>query len=95
VKNAESCLEGSVSRVVPVVLCLVCRWLPICGAKVLHNGFLEKVVANGREICKATPRGLEFRERQRKVLDLLNEDALAGKAWKCLRQPNVRAVQMF
>jgi len=42
-------------------------------SSLLHNGLLEKFVANGRDIYKATPRGLEFRERQRKVLDFLNE----------------------
>jgi predicted transcriptional regulator len=39
-----------------------------------HTGLLEKSAYNGRDIYKATQKGLEFMERQQQVMDLLNED---------------------
>jgi len=43
-----------------------------------QRGFLEKIPDGRRQIYKATPRGQEFMERQRQVIDLLNED-VTGK----------------
>ena len=39
-----------------------------------QTSLLEKSPYNGREIYKATPKGLEFMERQQQIMDLLNED---------------------
>ena len=39
-----------------------------------HACLLEKFSHNGRDIYKATPKGLEFMERQQQIMDLLNED---------------------
>jgi predicted transcriptional regulator len=38
------------------------------------TGLLEETAINGRVIFKATPKGLEFMERQHQVIDMLNED---------------------
>ncbi len=40
-----------------------------------ENNLLEKFNCNGREIYRATPKGMEFIKRQQGIVDLLNEDA--------------------
>jgi predicted transcriptional regulator len=44
-------------------------------ALLLHHGFLEKNVHNGRVVYKATAKGMAFMERQRQIIDLLDEDS--------------------
>ena len=43
-------------------------------ALLLQTSLLEKSVYNGREIYKATLKGMEFMERQCQIINLLNED---------------------
>ncbi|HMK95797.1 MAG TPA: winged helix-turn-helix domain-containing protein [Candidatus Limnocylindrales bacterium] len=43
-------------------------------ALLLRKSLLEKSPLNKREIYKATPKGLEFMERQLQIIDLINED---------------------
>jgi predicted transcriptional regulator len=38
------------------------------------NNLLEKFAYDGREIYKATPKGIEFMERQQQIIDLINEE---------------------
>ena len=40
-----------------------------------NTGLLEKIAKNGKSVFQATPKGLEFMERQQQVIDLLNDDA--------------------
>jgi predicted transcriptional regulator len=39
-----------------------------------QTSLLEKSGCNGRVIYKATPKGLEFMEKQQEIIDLVNED---------------------
>jgi predicted transcriptional regulator len=39
-----------------------------------HHNLLEKSAYDGREIYKATPKGIEFMERQQQIIDLINEE---------------------
>jgi predicted transcriptional regulator len=39
-----------------------------------RHSLLKKSAYNGREIYKATPKGVEFMERQQQVIDLINEE---------------------
>jgi predicted transcriptional regulator len=39
-----------------------------------HTCLLEKFAYNGRDIYKATPKGLEFMERQLQIMELFDED---------------------
>jgi len=38
-------------------------------------GLLEKIANNGRVVFHATPKGLEFVERQQRAIDLLRDDS--------------------
>ena len=38
-------------------------------------GLLKKLANNGRVVFQATPKGLEFMERQQRVIDLLSDDS--------------------
>jgi predicted transcriptional regulator len=40
-----------------------------------HHSLLKKSAYDGREIYKATPKGVEFMERQQRIIDLISEDA--------------------
>jgi predicted transcriptional regulator len=40
-----------------------------------RHSLLKKSAHDGREIYKATPKGVEFMERQQQIIDLINEDA--------------------
>ena len=39
-----------------------------------NHRLLEKSAYEGKEIYKATPKGLEFMERQLQIIDLINEE---------------------
>jgi predicted transcriptional regulator len=39
-----------------------------------HHSLLEKSAYAGREIYKATPKGIAFMERQQQIIDLINEE---------------------
>jgi predicted transcriptional regulator len=39
-----------------------------------QTSLLEKSSCNGTIIYKATPKGLEFMEKQQQIIDLINED---------------------
>ena len=39
-----------------------------------RHSLLEKSAYDGREVYKATPRGVEFMERQQQIIDLINEE---------------------
>jgi predicted transcriptional regulator len=39
-----------------------------------HHSLLEKSANDGREIYKATAKGVEFMERQQQIIDLINEE---------------------
>ena len=38
-----------------------------------HHSFLKKSAAEGREIYKATPKGIAFMEKQQQLIDIINE----------------------
>jgi len=38
-----------------------------------HNNLLEKFARDGKEIYKATPKGIEFIERQQQMVDIINK----------------------
>jgi predicted transcriptional regulator len=40
-----------------------------------NTGLLEKNAYNGRVVFQATPKGIEFIERQQRVIDLLSDDS--------------------
>jgi predicted transcriptional regulator len=39
-----------------------------------HHSLLKKSAYDGKEIYKATPKGVEFMERQQQIIDLINEE---------------------
>ncbi len=43
--------------------------------QLIQTNLLEKTANNGKEIYKATQKGLEFMEKQQEIISLLNEDA--------------------
>ncbi len=42
--------------------------------QLIQTNLLEKTANNGKEIYKATQKGLEFMEKQQQIISLLNED---------------------
>jgi predicted transcriptional regulator len=43
-------------------------------ALLAHHSLLKKSAYDGKEIYKATPKGVEFMERQQQIIDLINEE---------------------
>ena len=58
-----------------------------------NTGLLEKFAHNGRVVYQATPKGLEFMERQRQVMDLLNEAVHVYRNSVKISSPNCNALQ--
>jgi predicted transcriptional regulator len=48
-----------------------------------NTDLLEKIAINGKVIYHVTPKGLEFIERQQRVIDLIKEDGLVYR--KCVK----------